>query len=178
MPPERAPALQREGRIQPEDLDVARRSLAIVRDATIRPIVKQRLRGLGRQERLHALLRTSGRRGLAIAAEELIDLHNAEASPAELELYPLFLSEIISDLQERGGQLDRAALEEAEIAADTAEDALQGPALVRGFETPVEKLARARALRLEAATAHALARRLEQEVRQERLGLSRTARMS
>lgn len=171
MRPDLAPVLSHEGRILAEDLDLRRRSLAIVRDVTVRPEVRQRLRGNGLQERLHALLRTSGRRGLEIAAEELTDLANAGATPGELEQYPQFLAAVVEDLLERGNAIDRAALEEAEIAADTAEDALQGRALVRGVETPAEKLERARALRLQGATAFALSRALEREARQEQLGL-------
>lgn len=172
MPTESGITLSRESRIHAEDLDVQRRSLQIVRDATVRPEVRRRLKGVGLQERLNQLLRTSGRRGLAIAAEELIDLANAGATPAELELWPRFLDDIVAELLKLGAEVDRRELEAAESEADVAEDALQDRALIYG-ETPVEKCARARALRLQGAAAFALARRLEQEARHEAMGLTR-----
>lgn len=154
----------------PEDLDLTRRALAIMRDVTLRPEVARAIIKAGHKERKDQLLRTHGRRGLEIAGEELLMLRQAGGTRAELEQYPHFLQELVDDLFD--GAAERRACELDEMASDVAEDAVQGPALLRQ-ETPAEKCERARLCRRQAAASLALARALEQEARHESLGLDR-----
>ena len=46
-----------------EDLDVRRRTLALMRDVTVRPEVREAIDALGQRERRNQWLRTDGRRG-------------------------------------------------------------------------------------------------------------------
>jgi len=158
-----------------EDLDVRRRTLALMRDVTVRQDVRDEIDSIGQRERRNQWLRTDGRRGLEIAAQDVALLLSAGASRAEVMLLPTFLLEIIEDLCDEGVGGDRLALELEHMRLDAEEDLMQGPALVEK-ETPEAMLARAHALRREGAAALALARHLEGIVRRRTLHLmARTA---
>lgn len=174
-----AAAVTRGGRITPEDLQLAARSRALCAQVVARPAVRQRLRGIGRTNRLHHLLRTVGCRGLERAAVELVDLANAGATAAELALYPAWLAEVVEDLTVGTARAPRLVLERAEQDADAAEDALQVAALcaaLTGAETPAMLRERAAALRGQGSASYALAARLEFDARTlERRGAVRHA---
>ncbi len=158
-----------------EDLDVRRRTLALMRDVTVRPEVREAIDALGQRERRNQWLRTDGRRGLELTAQDIALLLAAGASRAEVMLLPVLLQEVIEELCEDhtvGG--DRLALELEHMRLDAEEDALRGPGLVE-VQSPEAMLDRAKALRKEAAAALALARDLEGRVRRRTLGLLRRA---
>lgn len=158
-----------EPRCSVEDLDVKRRAIAILRDVTLRPEVRERLRATGRSERLHQLLRTDGRRGIEIVASEIVDLANAGADPAELALFPAFVQEIVSDVLDNGEAPDLATCERAEHESDVAEDAKVPRLLAQGV-TASDLTERARLLRHQAMTSLQLARAYESEARRVSLG--------
>lgn len=155
--------------LTPEVLDLAGRAQRLARQVTARPEVRQRLRGIGLQQRLHTLLRASGARGLQRAAEEMLDLYHAGATRAELALYGLFLGELEADLFVGAAREPRAQLEHEEAAHDTHEDLLQVRGLLaaqEGRETPELLRERAAALRAQSGASTALAGRLEFDARQ------------
>lgn len=154
-----------------EALDLRRRTLALMRDVTIRPPVREALDRHGLRERRNQWLRSDGRRGTEIVAQELVDLANAGASRAELLQVVGLLTEVVEDLF-AGQAPDLASAELAEIHADLAEDAAQQRAHVLGESDP-ERLERARLCRIQGAAAMALARELEASVRRKVLGLHR-----
>lgn len=173
MPPMSGPPLQRPTPTTPEDLDLARRSIDVCRLVTARPEVKQRLRGEGIRERLHQLLRTNGRRGLQIAAAEMVDLANAGASMPELELYVVFLAEVLGDLFAGKARPDLQALIAAASEDDTDEDRIETPLLMRlANATAPDLLEAARAHRRQAASSLTLARGYENEARRRQLTVS------
>ncbi len=168
MPTNPAGPLQRD-RMTAESLDIGRRSLALMRDVTIRPELRSAMDRAGLKERRNQMLRTNGRRGLEIVAQELIELHQCGGSRAEAEAMLGFLREIVEDLH-ADTPSDLVALELAEIDADIAEDRLQQRAALVG-ESDQERLERARVSRQQGASAFALARALEDDVRRRQLGL-------
>jgi len=156
-----------------EDLDVRRRTLALMRDLTVRAEIRDQMDALGQKERRHQWLRTDGRRGLEIAAQDLAILLAAGVSRAEAMLFPVLLQELIDELCEDGAVGgDRLALELEHMRLDAEEDLLQGPGLVEA-QSPAQLLERAKALRKEAAAGLSLARDLEGRVRRRTLGLMR-----
>ena len=170
MPTKTGESLQRLPQLAVEDLDVRRRSHAIMRDVTIRPEIRDAIDTIGQRERRNQWLRTDGRRGIEIVAAEIALLLGAGASRAEVMQLPMFLLEVIEDLCEGDVGGDRLALELEHMRADAEEDLLQGPALVEK-ETPEAMTERAQKLRREGASALALARTLEATVRRRTLHL-------
>lgn len=161
-------AVTRGGRILAEHLALDERARALYGQVTARPQLRQRLRAVGANEALHTLLRERGRRGLRIAAGELVDLANAGATHAELALFPAWLGEVVEDLTVGAARAPRLALELAEQACDAEEDALQVAALIaaiEGQETAGTLRTRAAALRRQGAASYALAARLEHDAR-------------
>jgi len=155
---------------------VRRRTLGLMRDVTVRPEVRDRIDALGQRERRNQWLRTDGRRGLEIAAQDIALLLGAGASRAEVMLLPVLLMEFIEELcGESEVDGDRLAMELEHMRLDAEEDLLQGRALVEA-ETPEQMVHRAKALRREGAASLSLARHLEGVVRRRTLGLlARTA---
>jgi hypothetical protein len=168
MPTRTAEPLQRPPHTA-EALDLRRRSLAVMRDVTIRPELRVGMDRMGLRERRNQMLRTDGRRGLEIAASELIELKNAGATRAELLQYTHFLGEIVEDLFDEESP-DLQELELAEVATHLEGDALQAHAHLQG-EDDQQMVTRARAHRKHAAAELALARGLEGHVRRRQLGL-------
>ena len=82
-----------------EDLDVRRRTLALMRDVTVRPEVREAIDALGQRERRNQWLRTDGRRGLELTAQDIALLLAAGASRAEVMLLPVLLQEVIEELK-------------------------------------------------------------------------------
>lgn len=152
-----------------ESLDLRRRSLSLMRDVTIRPELRSAMDHAGLRERRNQWLRTDGRRGLEILAQELIDLQRAGATRAEAEVMLGFVREILEDLY-ADEPADLLAAELAEIEADLDEDRLQQQAHLVG-ETDQGRLERARVLRRQGAASFAVARALEDDVRRRELGL-------
>jgi hypothetical protein len=152
-----------------EALDLRRRSLAVMRDVTIRPELRVGMDRMGLRERRNQMLRTDGRRGLEIAATELIELRNAGATRAELLQYTHFLGEIVEDLCDEE-VADPRELELEEVATHLEADALKAHAHLSG-EDDQQMITRARACRKHAAAELALARGLEGHVRRRQLGL-------
>jgi len=176
MPNTIAVPLPRHPEIAVEDLDVRRRTLALMRELCVRPDVRDAIDEMGQKDRRNCWLRTDGRRGVEIVAHEILLLLAAGATRAEVTLLPVLLMEMIDEVCE-GGTVggDRMTLELDHMRLDAAEDALQGPALVER-ESPEAMRERATALRKEAASALVLARELEGIVRRRTLGaLRRTA---
>lgn len=175
MPTTIGESLPRLPQLVVEDLDVRRRALALMRDVTVRAEVREAIDAQGLKERRHQWLRTEGRRGIEIAAQDIAALLAAGASRAEATLLPVFLMELIDELCADGTGGDRLALELENIVRDAEEDALHGRALAEA-ETPEQMCERARLLRLEGAAKLALARRLEGDARRRTLAvLRRTA---
>jgi len=172
MPTTTGESLPRLPQLVVEDIDVRRRSLAVMRDVTIRQEVRDQIDALGQRERRNQWLRTEGRRGIEIAAQEAALLLAAGAARGEVLQLPLLLIEIIEDLCDGGAGGDRLEMELLNMRLDAEEDALQGRALV-DIESPEEKIERARLLRREASQKFALARQLEGEVRRRALHLDR-----
>jgi hypothetical protein len=168
MPTKPGRPLQRPP-ITAEALDLRRRSLAVMRDVTIRPELRVGMDRMGLRERRNQLLRTDGRRGLEIVASEMIDLWNAGASRAELLQYQHFIGEIIEDLCDEEIP-DPRELELEEVATHLEADALQAQAHISG-EDDQQMVVRARSHRKHAAAELALARGLEGHVRRRQLGL-------
>lgn len=168
MPTNPAVPLQRDP-LTAESLDIRRRSLALMRDVTLRPELRSEMDRAGLRERRNQLLRTDGRRGIEIVAQELIELRACGGTRAEAETMLGFLREIIEDLH-ADTVPDLVAAELAEVEADIHEDRLQQRAALVG-ESDQERLERARASRLQGASAFALARALEYDVRRRQLGL-------
>ena len=165
-------SLQRLPLLAVEDLDVRRRTLAIMRDICARQDVRDRIDALDQRERRNQWLRTDGRRGIEIAVHDIALLLSAGATRAEVMQLPILLQELIDELCEEGAGGDRLSLELEHMQLDAAEDALQGPALVEA-ESPEAMLERAKALRREASAGLSLARHLEGIVRRRVLGLMR-----
>ncbi|HET8778009.1 MAG TPA: hypothetical protein VFN76_10150 [Candidatus Limnocylindria bacterium] len=152
-------------RLTPEDLDLKRRTLAVARVVVARPEVRQRLRGIGLQQRLHTLLRRDGCRGLERAGEEIIDLRNAGATEQEVRQYVVMLDELVRDLFS-GKDAPRAEdLELPEQEADAAEDVLQIRAMTSGPRSPAVERELARAYRHYATIATSKAWAHEREAR-------------
>lgn len=168
MPTNPRVPLQREPQTA-ESLDIRRRALALMRDVTIRPELRSAMDRAGLKERRNQWLRTDGRRGLEIVAQELIDLARVGATRAEAEAMVGFVREVLEDLYATDAP-DLTQAELAEIRADIEEDQLQQQAYLVG-ETDQERLERARVSRLQGAAAFALARALEDDVRRRQLGL-------
>lgn len=174
MPTTIGESLPRLPHLAVEDLDVRRRTLALMRDLTVRQDVRDAIDSLDQRERRNAWLRTDGRRGLEITVHEIALLLSAGASRAEVMLFPVLLQELIDELAEGSPGSDRLSLELEHMRLDAEEDLLQGPALIEA-ETPEAMLERAKRLRHEAAAGMALARALEGQVRRRTLGLLRRA---
>lgn len=168
MPTNIAAPLQRD-RMTAESLDVKRRAISLMRDVTLRPELRSAMDKAGLRERRNQMLRTDGRRGIEVVAQELIELRQCGGSRAEAEAMLGFLREIVEDLH-ADTVPDLVALELAEVAADLAEDALQQRAHLVG-ETDQERLERARVSRQQGAASFAVARALEDDVRRRSLGL-------
>lgn len=172
MPTKTGESLQRLPLCTVEDLDVKRRTLALMRDVTIRADVREAIDEMGQRERRNQWLRSEGRRGIEIAVQDVALLLGAGATRAEVMLLPVLLMELIDELCDEGAGGDRLTLELEHMRLDAAEDALQGPALVEA-ESPEAMLERAKALRREASAGMSLARMLEGIVRRRTLGLMR-----
>jgi hypothetical protein len=161
--------LAHEPRITTEEIDLHARAVAVCEAVTKRASVRQNLRGIGLQQRLHTLLRASGCRGLERAGEEMVDLFNAGATEDELHRYVEFLAQLCDDLFVGTSRSDRGALEVAEAQANAREDVLSIQARWQG-ETPVVLEERADALDRQAAVSRALGRTLRGEARAKRAG--------
>ncbi len=173
MPTKTGESLPRLPLLAVEDLDVRRRTLAVMRDLCVRQAVRDGIDALDQKERRNQWLRTDGRRGVEIAVQDIALLLSAGATRAEVMQLPILLQELIDELCEDGSVGgDRLALELEHMKLDAAEDALQGPALVEA-ESPEAMLERAKALRREASAGLSLARHLEGIVRRRVLGLMR-----
>lgn len=172
MPTTPGESLPRLPQIVVEDLDVRRRTLAIMRDLCVRPEVRDRIDACGLRERRNQWLRTDGRRGLEIAAHEIATLLAVGNTRAEVTLFPVFLFEVIDELCAEGAGADTLALALEHMRLDAEEDALQGPGLVEA-QSGEQLLERAAALRKEAAAGLSLARALEGKARRRTLGLMR-----
>lgn len=156
-----------------EDLDVRRRSLALMRDLCAAAEVKAGIDALGERERRNAWLRMDGRRGIEICVGEVALLLSAGVSRAEVMLLPVLLMEIIEELCSDGALGgDRLALELAHLRETADAQARHVTALVEA-EAPEAMADRAQALRREAAAALTLARDLEGRVRRRTLALLR-----
>ena len=173
MPTTTERALPRLPSLAVEDLDVRRRTLALMRDVTVRQSVRDQIDALDQRERRNQWLRTDGRRGLEIAAQDIALLLAAGATRGEVMLLPVLLLELIDDLCATTTG-DRLSLELENMQRDAEEDLMQGRALME-VETPAQLLDRARALRAEAAVKLQLARLLEGTVRRRTLNLLRGA---
>jgi hypothetical protein len=175
MPTKTGESLPRLPQLAVEDLDVRRRTLALMRDVTVRAEVRYAIDEIGQRERRNQWLRTDGRRGIEITTQDIALLCAAGASRAEVMMLPVLLMEFIDELFLEGTGTDRLALELENIRLDAEEDALHGRALVEA-ETPQQMTERAHALRREGAAKLALARSLEGTVRRRAIGLmARTA---
>lgn len=175
MPTTIGTPLQRLPQLAVEDFDVKRRALSLMREICVRPEVRAAMDARDQRERRNAWLRTDGRRGVEIAAQDIALLLAAGATRAEVLLIPVLLMELIDEMCYEGAGGDRMALELENIRRDAEEDALQGRALVEA-ETPEQMAHRAAVLRHEIASKIALARALEGTVRRRTLGLmARTA---
>lgn len=175
MPTKLGESLPRLPQLAVEDFDVRRRTRNLMREICIRPEVRDRIDGFDQRERRNQWLRTDGRRGVEIAAQDIALLLGAGATRAEVMLIPVLLIELIDEMCHDGAGGDRLALELENIRLDAEEDALQGRALVEA-ESPQQMTDRAQALRREVASKLSLARSLEGTVRRRTLGLlSRTA---
>lgn len=172
MPTTLGESLPRLPQLAVEDLDVRRRTLALMRDLTIRQDVRDQIDALGQRERRNQWLRTDGRRGIEITAQEIALLLAAGTTRAEVMLLPVLLQELIDELCEDGVGGDLLSLALEHMRLDAEEDLLQGAALVEP-QAPEAMLDRARALRREAAAGLAEARKLEGIVRRRTLGLMR-----
>ena len=172
MPTTTGESLPRLPLLAVEDLDVRRRTLAVMRDLTVRASVRDGIDALDQKERRNQWLRTEGRRKIEITIHDIALLLSAGATRAEVMQLPILLQELIDELCEEGAGGDRLSLELDHMRLDAAEDALQGPALVEA-ESPEAMLERAKALRREAGAGLSLARHLEGIVRRRVLGLMR-----
>lgn len=154
-----------------------RRTLALYRDILVRPELAQGMDRAGLKERKHQLLRTDGRRGAEILAQEVCELVASGATHGEVAQLLAFVARAVDDaFSERDGRALPSLIEVelAEAEADVAEDHTQPNAisiLASGKHLTTRELEeRLAGLRHQAVTANNAVRRYESELRRRELG--------